>query len=70
MLDRIKRQFKNATDLLTETLDNGYMQMELAYFPALCDERIKDGLLVPFSYRFDPDEFRRMLRSSPKKFCC
>jgi len=66
MLEEIKRQFIDATDLLTETLDNGYWRMELAYFPTLCDERIKDGVLVPFSYRFDPDEFRRMLRSNPK----
>ncbi|MFC5402126.1 spore germination protein [Cohnella soli] len=66
MLEQIQRQFKDATDLFTTTLDNGYWRMELAYFPALCDERIKDGLLVPFSYRFDPDEFRRMLRSFPK----
>ncbi|MFC5468358.1 spore germination protein [Cohnella suwonensis] len=66
MLVQVQRQFKDATDLFATTLDNGYWRMELAYFPALCDERIKDGLLVPFSYRFDPDEFRRMLRSFPK----
>ncbi|QJD81750.1 spore germination protein [Cohnella herbarum] len=66
MLEKIKQQFQNATDLFTDTLDNGFWQMEIAYFPALCDERIKDGLLVPFSYRFDPDEFRRMLHSNPK----
>ncbi|MCD9022754.1 spore germination protein [Cohnella silvisoli] len=66
MLEQIKNEFKNASDLLMDTLDNGYLRMELAYFPSLCDERIKDGLLVPFSYRFDPDEFRRMLHSNPK----
>jgi len=66
MLEEVKRQFEDATDLLAETLDNGYWKMDLAYFPALCDEKIKDGLLVPFSYRFDPDEFRRMLRANPK----
>jgi spore germination protein KA len=66
MLEQIKNEFKNASDLLMDTLDNGYLKMELAYFPSLCDERLKDGLLVPFSYRFDPDEFRRMLHSNPK----
>jgi spore germination protein KA len=66
LLEQIKNEFKNASDLLMDTLDNGYLKMELAYFPSLCDERFKDGLLVPFSYRFDPDEFRRMLRSNPK----
>ncbi|WP_186438455.1 spore germination protein [Cohnella terricola] len=66
VLETIKRQFENVTDLLTETVDNGFWPMEIAYFPSLCDERIKDGLLVPYSYRFDPDEFRRMLRSNPK----
>jgi spore germination protein KA len=66
MLEQIKKEFKDASDLLTETLDNGFWQMEIAYFPALCDESFKDGLLVPFSYRFDPDEFRRMLHSNPK----
>jgi spore germination protein len=66
VLEEIKQQFQNATDLFTDTLDNGFWRMEIAYFPALCDERIKDGLLVPFSYRFDPDEFRRMLHSNPK----
>ncbi|MFC4306110.1 spore germination protein [Cohnella boryungensis] len=66
MLSLIQQQFKDATDLLTETLDNGYWKMELAYFPSLCDEKIKDGLFIPFSYRFDPDEFRRMLRANPK----
>ncbi|WP_239615166.1 spore germination protein [Cohnella mopanensis] len=66
MLEQIKQQFQDATDLFTDTLDNGYWHMEIAYFPALCDEHIKDGLLVPFSYRFDPDEFRRMLHANPK----
>ncbi|QMV43772.1 spore germination protein [Cohnella cholangitidis] len=66
MLEQIKQQFRDATDLFTDTLDNGFWQMEIAYFPALCDEHIKDGLLVPFSYRFDPDEFRRMLHANPK----
>jgi spore germination protein KA len=66
MLEQIQNEFKTASDLLMDTLDNGYLKMEIAYFPSLCDERIKDGLLVPFSYRFDPDEFRRMLHSNPK----
>jgi spore germination protein KA len=66
MLEQIQNEFKTASDLLMDTLDNGYLKMEIAYFPSLCDERIKDGLLIPFSYRFDPDEFRRMLHSNPK----
>ncbi|BBI32437.1 spore germination protein [Cohnella abietis] len=66
MLADIRSLFDGSSDLLTDTLDNGFWQMEIAYFPNLCDERIKDGLLVPFSYRFDPDEFRRMLHSNPK----
>ncbi|RKP54203.1 spore germination protein [Cohnella endophytica] len=66
MLEQIKQLFDESTDLFTETLDNGYWPMEIAYFPAMCDERIKDGILIPYSYRFDPDEFRRMLHSNPK----
>ncbi|TFE30660.1 spore germination protein [Cohnella luojiensis] len=66
MIEEIRSDFIDATDLFTDILDNGFWAIEIAYFPSLCDERIKDGVLVPFSYRFDPDEFRRMLHSNPK----
>ncbi|RED64073.1 spore germination protein [Cohnella lupini] len=66
MIEEIRNEFKNATDLFTNVLDNGFWAVEIAYFPSLCDEKIKDGVLVPLSYRFDPDEFRRMLNSNPK----
>ncbi|MBB6733536.1 spore germination protein [Cohnella zeiphila] len=64
MLDRIKSILKDPADLTMETMDNGYTRMELCFFPSMCDlKEIKDGILIPFSYRFDPDEFRRMLNS-------
>ncbi|RIE03911.1 spore germination protein [Cohnella faecalis] len=67
LLNRLVAELNDPDDLCSETIDNGYWTMELVYFPALCDEAfIKDGLLVPFSYRFDPDEFRRMLKANPK----
>lgn len=67
MLQMLKEQLGNPADLYSQKLNNGYWEMELVYFPALCDDtQIKDGLIVPYTYRFDPDEFRRMLKSHPK----
>ncbi|RUS47596.1 spore germination protein [Cohnella sp. AR92] len=64
MLERIEAVFGQPKDLVTEVMDNGYTSMELCFFPSMCDiDHLKDAVLVPFSYRFDPDEFRRMLKS-------
>jgi spore germination protein KA len=66
MIEEIRAALNNPADLYSDTLDNGYMQMELVYFPSLCDlALIKDGLTVPYSYCFDPDEFERMLHANP-----
>jgi spore germination protein KA len=66
VLDQIKQQLGDPADLLAKTLDNGYTKMEFCFFPSMCDiNQVKDAIMVPFSYRFDPDEFRRMLKSSP-----
>ncbi|CAM3739324.1 spore germination protein [Cohnella lubricantis] len=64
MIEEVKAKLGNPADLTTEIMDNGYTTMELCFFPSMCDShQVKDGILIPFSYRFDPDEFRRMLRS-------
>ncbi|MBB6672321.1 spore germination protein [Cohnella nanjingensis] len=64
MLKEVRDQLGNPDDLITETMDNGYTKMEFCFFPGMCDiNQVKDGILVPFSYRFDPDEFRRMLHA-------
>ncbi|TBL74579.1 spore germination protein [Paenibacillus thalictri] len=66
MIEQIRAELHNPSDFFGDTLDNGYLQMELCYFPSLCDQTlIKDGLLVPFSYRFHPDEFERLISSNP-----
>lgn len=66
MLEEIKRKLGSPADLMAETMDNGFTKMEFCFFPSMCDvKQVKDGILIPFSYRFDPDEFRRMLRSDP-----
>ncbi|MCC3375717.1 spore germination protein [Cohnella sp. REN36] len=64
MLKEVKNKLGNPDDLISETMDNGYTKMEFCFFPGMCDiNQVKNGILVPFSYRFDPDEFRRMLRA-------
>lgn len=66
MIEEIRAALNNPADLYSDTLDNGYMQMEIAYFPSLCDlALIKNGLTVPYSYCFDPEEFERMLQANP-----
>ncbi|QHW31127.1 spore germination protein [Paenibacillus rhizovicinus] len=66
MLESIREQLNHPSDLYGETLNNDLITMELCYFPSLCDQQlIKDGLLVPFTYRFDPVEFERMINSNP-----
>ncbi|TVY09479.1 spore germination protein [Paenibacillus cremeus] len=66
MLEQIRAELQHPSDLYSVTLDNGYYEMELCYFPALCDQAlIHNGLIVPFSYKFDPDEFDRMLEANP-----
>ncbi|NOV04696.1 spore germination protein [Paenibacillus planticolens] len=66
MIEQIRAELNNPSDLSYDTLDNGYLQMDLIYFPALCDQSsIKDGLLIPYSYCFDPEEFDRMINSNP-----
>ncbi|MEW9697578.1 spore germination protein [Paenibacillus sp. SI8] len=66
MIEQIRDEMNNPSDLSYDTLDNGYIQMEICYFPSLCDQTlIKDGLIVPYSYCFDPEEFDRMLNSNP-----
>lgn len=67
MIDRILEELQHPSDLVSELLDNGYMQMEICYFPSLCDAAIiKDGLIIPFSYRFNPEEFDRLIHTNPK----
>ncbi|MBB6633862.1 spore germination protein [Cohnella thailandensis] len=64
MIEQVRSRFGDAKDLVSEVMDNGYARLELCFFPAMCDvDQIKDAILVPFSYRFDPDEFRRMLKT-------
>lgn len=64
MLDEIKKKLGEPADLVGETMDNGFTKMEFCFFPSMCDiKQVKDGILVPFSYRFDPDEFKRMLKA-------
>ncbi|MBB6692428.1 spore germination protein [Cohnella xylanilytica] len=64
MLDEIKKKLGAPADLVAETMDNGFTKMEFCFFPSMCDiKQVKDGILVPFSYRFDPDEFKRMLKA-------
>ncbi|CAH1210686.1 hypothetical protein PAECIP111891_03557 [Paenibacillus allorhizoplanae] len=66
MIERIRAELNNPADLFYDTLDNGYIQMEVIYFPSLCDlALIKNGLTVPYSYCFNPEEFDRMLNSNP-----
>ncbi|OCT14764.1 hypothetical protein A8709_11370 [Paenibacillus pectinilyticus] len=66
MIEQIRAELNNPSDLFYETLDNGYLQMELVYFPSLCDQAlIKNGLTVPYSYCFNPEEFDRMLNANP-----
>ncbi|WNR45204.1 spore germination protein [Paenibacillus roseipurpureus] len=66
MITQILAEMNSPADLFHDTLDNGYMQMELCYFPSLCDlNLIKNGLTVPFSYCFNPEEFDRMITASP-----
>ncbi|MGG1516706.1 spore germination protein [Paenibacillus oryzisoli] len=66
MIDELRNMLNNPSDLIFDTLDNGYMQMEICYFPMLCDQSLlKNGLLVPFSYNFEPDEFERMIYANP-----
>lgn len=65
MIEEVKAQLGSPADLTMEIMDNGYTQMELCFFPSMSDsQQVKNGILIPFSYRFDPDEFRRMLRSN------
>jgi spore germination protein KA len=67
MNEQLRLELNDPSDLFSDVLDNGFYQMEICYFPSLCDPvLIKDGLIVPYSYRFDPDEFERMLKSNPK----
>ncbi|MBE1441579.1 spore germination protein [Paenibacillus sp. OAS669] len=66
MLEQIKKLLGSPADLLAQTLDNGEARMEMCLFPSMTDiNHVKDMLMVPFSYRYRPDEFRRMLRSNP-----
>ncbi|MDG0813741.1 spore germination protein [Cohnella rhizosphaerae] len=65
MLDKIKETLGTPADFTAETMDNGYAKMQICFFPGMCDmDQLKDGIVIPFSYRFDPDEFRRMLHTS------
>ena len=66
MIEQIRAELNNPADLFYDTLDNGYMQMEVIYFPSLCDQAlIKNGLTVPYSYWFNPEEFDRILNANP-----
>ncbi|MBM7563169.1 spore germination protein [Paenibacillus sacheonensis] len=66
MIEQIRKELQNPSDLFSDTLDNGIIQMEVCYFPSLCDPTlIKDGLLVPFSYRFELPVFNRMIEADP-----
>ncbi|MCS7460537.1 spore germination protein [Paenibacillus doosanensis] len=66
MLDEVKRQLGNPADLTAQLLNNGYTQMEFCFFASMSDiNQVKDAVVVPFSYRFDPREFKRMLEGSP-----
>ncbi|MBA2939792.1 spore germination protein [Paenibacillus sp. CGMCC 1.16610] len=66
MIEQILAELNNPSDLFYDTLDNGYIQMELVYFPELCDQTlIKDGLIIPYSYCFQPEEFERMINTNP-----
>ncbi|CAI6082241.1 spore germination protein [Cohnella sp. JJ-181] len=65
MIEAIQDQLGNPSDFTAETMDNGYAKMQICFFPGMCDmDQLKDAVIVPFSYRFDPDEFRRMLHTS------
>ncbi|WP_168735439.1 spore germination protein [Cohnella fermenti] len=64
MIEQMRAEFGDSKDMVTEVLDNGFSRLELCFFPGMCDiVQVKDAILVPFSYRFDPDEFRRMLKT-------
>lgn len=66
MIDRIREALHNPADLCSEALDNGTMRMEICFFPYLCDcELIKDGLIVPFSSRFEQEDFMRYIAANP-----
>jgi len=65
MLDKIREILGDPADFTSETMDNGYARLSICFFPGMCDmDQLKDAIIVPFTYRFDPDEFRRMLQSS------
>lgn len=65
MLDKIREILGDPADFTSETMDNGYAKLSVCFFPGMCDmDQLKDAIFVPYSYRFDPDEFRRMLHSS------
>lgn len=65
MLEKVKDILGTPSDFTAETMDNGYAKMQICFFPGMCDmDQLKDAIIVPFSYRFDPDEFRRLLHTS------
>ncbi|MFC3798386.1 spore germination protein [Cohnella sp. GCM10012308] len=65
MLEKVKDILGTPSDFTADTMDNGYTKMQIGFFPGMCDmDQLKDAIVIPFSYRFDPDEFRRMLHTS------
>ncbi|MEK0314361.1 spore germination protein [Cohnella sp. 56] len=69
MIEQIKEMLGDPADLATDMMDNGYARLEIALFPGMVDLfQLNEYVLKPFTYRFDPDEFRRMLHSSNSFF--
>ncbi|NBD23286.1 spore germination protein [Paenibacillus glycinis] len=66
MIEQIRKELQDPSDLYTNVLDNGTLRMELCFFPYLCDQGlINTELIEPFTYRFHPDAFNRFLVSHP-----
>jgi len=66
MIARIRKELNNPSDFFYDILNNGYYEMEICFFPSLCDQNlIQDILLSPYSYNFDRDQFFRMIHSNP-----
>lgn len=65
VIDQVLEKLGHPADLATDTMDNGYAKLEIAMFPGMVDLfQLNDAVLRHFNYRFDPDEFRRLLHTS------